>query len=87
MLQRYFEKITDPREAWKIEHDLHEIVMMMYRQQDSGHKIGIVGTTAAFSRQAHFSGVLHAFAVRRSTFSLDFCRKIGYTKCQTKVKF
>ena len=28
MLQRYFETITDPREAWKVEHNLHEIVTM-----------------------------------------------------------
>ena len=28
MLQRYFETITDPREAWKVEHNLHEIVIM-----------------------------------------------------------
>jgi predicted transposase YbfD/YdcC len=39
MLQRYFETISDPREAWKIDHNLHEILAMTVCAVVSGCEI------------------------------------------------
>ena len=39
MLQRYFETMKDPREPWKIEHNLHEIIAMTVCAVVSGCEI------------------------------------------------
>ena len=38
-MMKYFENITDPRQHWKVEHNLHEIVIMTICAVMSGCEI------------------------------------------------
>ena len=38
-MKRYFESISDPRQRWKVEHNLHEIVIMTICAVMSGCEI------------------------------------------------